>query len=971
MWVWWKYELESIDWDGENNTFTITNKYSEEKEIIGVIPFVLIDTDLVTQKVATKYKDSDKYATSDSALNKLRRGEKVIVGYDVTGTGEFLEYTYNDELDPGDYSIIAVTFAKPELMKYWQVDRYSQWFWHKEEEMSNEAEVYLLGRSMNSEGEFGEWETYAKYKNGEITTMNGATYDESVNAVQSNVFSRSEYDNLLTDGTLANPRGGTFCDLLPAGVHPDLESITVDNGTGKDQVVNAYVIENFRGSGRTMLIVKVSFDDHISYCGPISTYQQYSRDYLKYQEYADNYPKTGYKNVHKLHYTSVTKSVDPEVTVEYSEKVFAFRLTLKDKSGSAITDGSVYVELPGGARAELEGGVATFGLKAVETARINNVPAGAKYEIEETGLEDGWSLKEWNGPNAGTMSALGSVSATAVNTYVAEEVISGFASISAHKRLEGAELTSGAYVFELHRLETAGGELTDGTLIQSKTNSSVDTAEMIASAGGAETENPWYGTAPVRFEDLIYTEQGTYYYAIRETAGADETVDYDIHVEYVTVNVGLADGRLTAAVEYDGDGALFVNRLKTGTLRVEKTVSNATELAVGKEFTFTLSLKNRDGAELEGAYGVTIGSLDAGSSGTRSARVRNGGAVSIKGGEYFEVEELPHGTLYEVIETKLPGYERTEVNGEEGLAAAGTITAGETSTEKYVNYYTSTGTLNDRVNPVIRKEYEGGEIAPNQFRFELFAVETDGEGNEAERSIETAYANTDGTIFFRAFDYTMSDAGKTYRYRVYEIADEQNEEILYDKEPINLVVTLTDNGEGKLEAAVVKDRAAFTNKHISVVSGSLTVRKTVTGILGDKTREFEFRINLIGYKLAEVPEGMTIENTEGADGEYSIRLSHGESITLDLPAGTAYEIEEEETEGYTVKVTVDGEETAGRRVTGTLGLKNLEVSAVFENRYNAEVPTGAEAPFGETMLIVPLFGLAMYLIFNRRKREED
>lgn len=52
----------------------------------------------------------------------------------------------------------------------------------------------------------------------------------------------------------------------------------------------------------------------------------------------------------------------------------------------------------------------------------------------------------------------------------------------------------------------------------------------------------------------------SYTYHIREVAGEDEMVEYDNHVEDVTVNV-TDDGRgnLSGEVTYDADGAVFEN----------------------------------------------------------------------------------------------------------------------------------------------------------------------------------------------------------------------------------------------------------------------------------------------------------------------------------------------------------------------------------------------------------------------------
>ena len=471
LWVWWKYELRNKVWDEDTNTWTITNKFVKKTEIIGRIWYHTPETYINISKKAVGLTNTNKKATTDSLLNALRRGDTAEISYDVSGVGRFLDYTYGDgydsihlieneqydyagqrparfevidehlyfydsekesgikelDLDPEDYCISKVVPELPTLLTYIQSDKYLPWEWTANEELSRQAEIFLLGRSINSDGEFGEWVTYASFKNGSLTAMNGASvlgdalilpdgvhqvkqqvdtkahgarlgfrvyvklnptehllndivepafdrdesdmyimlrlsnttravisdpeddnrekiengaignaylhgrdyrnaatldkeydilndgkpYDDSdmtapivfSNTVtlklQSNVFNKNEYLELLETGVLANPKGGTYYDLLPPGVQPVLSSIGIDESKENDRVLEAYVIENYRNSGRTMLVVKVSFDEHIS--GNADA----SYDYNKYAEYSDNYPSVGYKSVHKLHYTSI------------------------------------------------------------------------------------------------------------------------------------------------------------------------------------------------------------------------------------------------------------------------------------------------------------------------------------------------------------------------------------------------------------------------------------------------------------------------------------------------------------------------------------------------------------------------------------------------------------------------------------------------------------------------------------------
>ena len=105
-----------------------------------------------------------------------------------------------------------------------------------------------------------------------------ADYDESAFRIhysadvreQTNARSVASYGEAVTKGILTSDTSGTFYDLLPVGVTPDLSTVRVghttysgtSNSTRFDAttgtVTNAYTISNWRGTGRTMLVVNAS-----------------------------------------------------------------------------------------------------------------------------------------------------------------------------------------------------------------------------------------------------------------------------------------------------------------------------------------------------------------------------------------------------------------------------------------------------------------------------------------------------------------------------------------------------------------------------------------------------------------------------------------------------------------------------------------------------------------------------------------
>lgn len=207
----------------------------------------------------------------------------------------------------------------------------------------------------------------------------------------------------------------------------------------------------------------------------------------------------------------------------------------------------------------------------------------------------------------------------------------------------------------------------------------------------------------------------------------------------------------------------------------------------------------------------------------------------------------------------------------------------------------------------------------NQFNFELYEVTTDEEGNETETYVETAYANEDGTIFFAAFDFTNEDDGKTFVYRVYEIEDEREGEVIFDLEPITLTITVSDNGEGKLTAEVEKDREAFENYKVY----ALTVAKRV-GAGADAGAEYSFTIKFTKDGEPFDPERLPDTWEKTGDGEYSFKLKDGESGRVSITANVTYTLTEESGEGYFASYEItsnNGAETVyggGNVVTRTI-----------------------------------------------------
>lgn len=200
----------------------------------------------------------------------------------------------------------------------------------------------------------------------------------------------------------------------------------------------------------------------------------------------------------------------------------------------------------------------------------------------------------------------------------------------------------------------------------------------------------------------------------------------------------------------------------------------------------------------------------------------------------------------------------------------------------------------------------------------------------------------------------------------------------YYAKTITLVVTVIQDGEGKLRVAAVhteEDGEAKSNAITNTYSaGELDVTKTVTGILGDKTKDFAFTVvftapanktvkSSIPYSVA----GTAQTPLTFADGsntlEVNFNLKDGQTATFDnLPAGVTYVVTETD-------YTADGYETTKTGDTGTISA-TTKSEANFTNNKDGDVDTGISLdsmPF--VLMLVVCAGAAVLFVTKRRSVE--
>ncbi len=165
----------------------------------------------------------------------------------------------------------------------------------------------------------------------------------------------------------------------------------------------------------------------------------------------------------------------------------------------------------------MKDGAFEFSIKAGEKATFNDIPAGTSYQVYEK-TEDGWVLVQQEN-TSGVIEALEESAASFWNKFQPGVVTVQF---TGTKKLDGHPAKEGAYSFEL--LDETGNVLQTKSLIE----------------GGF-----------IQFDSIEYTKDdlGEHTYIIREIDPKDDSIDYDIHEEIVTVLV--KEGGKTGIIHSD------------------------------------------------------------------------------------------------------------------------------------------------------------------------------------------------------------------------------------------------------------------------------------------------------------------------------------------------------------------------------------------------------------------------------------
>ncbi len=370
----------------------------------------------------------------------------------------------------------------------------------------------------------------------------------------------------------------------------------------------------------------------------------------------------------------------------------------------------------------------------------------------------------------------------------------------------------------------------------------------------------------VAFAAIDYATPGDHDYAIKEVAGNDSTIVYDAKDVKVHVKVTDEKGELKAVATYDGEKAVptFTNSKPTTDVTVE-----AMKVLAGKDLTsdaFTFGLYNQAGNE------VARGTNDQG------GKVK----LTVKGlnlGEYdYTLKEekagqTVDGVVYDAKEVKV--HVKVEQNQDDNNKTKVTVTYdGAATAPTFNNTYTAKGSVELTATKTI-KVADGFDHttkpADGEFTFDL----KDAAGNV----IATAKNDANGKVCFTR-EFQLSDLdGAASKDFTYTIVEQPGAEpgMVYDNHALTYTVTVTDGGNGALNAKAIVTSASgsdtFTNTYQPAATGLALgaqksyVKKDDNTPIVPKDGEFTFDVyegKMTAEQLAGAKPVRTATN--GADG---------------------------------------------------------------------------------------------------------
>lgn len=207
--------------------------------------------------------------------------------------------------------------------------------------------------------------------------------------------------------------------------------------------------------------------------------------------------------------------------------------------------------------------------------------------------------------------------------------------------------------------------------------------------------------------------------------------------------------------------------------------------------------------------------------------------------------------------------------------------------------------------------------------------------------------------------------------------------VTYRSESITLVVTVIEQN-GKVRVAAVhtegegKDKSGEFNNEYS--AGSLSVKKTVTGIMGDKEKEFTVKVTFTAPEgdfvreaityIIDGGETKTIAAGEGWTGskEVEITLKHDETVTFtNIPYGVTYTVVENDYTG-----DKGGYDVASYKYDdNNRKIDTASENVTITNNKGGVVDTGINMDSMPYILMLAVVFMGLFVFFSKKRKMRE
>ena len=610
-----------------------------------------------------------------------------------------------------------------------------------------------------------------------------------------------------------------------------------------------------------------------------------------------------FKNAYNL--TPESSSVTDQITAtkvldgrDLKEGEFSFELVEGDEvvaTGTNAADGTITMNSVKYDKA----GKHTYTLREVKGSAGGITYSDAKYTIETTITDKGDGTLEAKHvlKDADEAKFSNSYKPGSKESSVTDQ-------ITAAKSLDGRDLKAGEFRFELvegNSVVSTGTNNADGKIVM---------------------------------DSVTYTAAGEHTYTLRETKASttENGITYST-AEYTIVTIVKDNGDGTLSMEHklqNADEAIFEN-----TYTVTPKSSSVTD-----QIKATKSLTGRDLKEGEFSFELVEGD-EVVATGTNNAE----GKITMSPIEYtaagkhaYTLREVPsdagNGITYDgktyTIETTITD------NGRGELVAKHELKGDDEA--KFSNSYKPNpgeSSVTDQITAT--KSLTGRDLKEGEFSFELV------EGNDV---VATGKNAADGTIMMSPVKYDKAGA-HTYTLREVK-GGTTSKGVTYSDAKFTIETTITDNGDGTLEAKHVlkgDEPAEFKNTYsVTPLDAELDfgLSKAVDGRAWTDSDEFSFTITAAEGTPLPDPATVTVSKKDAKDGIAAIKFGK-----IRYTAAGTYKYEIRENAGNAAGMTYDGHVATAEVIVTEDGEGKLLASVTkkengrFTNTYRSELDYAA------------------------------